>query len=166
MRRASGGESVAGACAGDGAGCPVGADHPASGTGRVRDQSCGATAPATSLSLRSQAPRSRGRTVPGKVPELFELRDRRALNNGFGNALSRAFEIVVTPLLFGLIGWFVDRALGTSPVLTVGLFAFGLVGVAVKLKLGYDREMATHDSSAATAPRQVVPPATRSGASR
>jgi len=64
---------------------------------------------------------------------------------------------VVTPLLFGFFGYLADRALGTGPALALGGFAFGVIGTAVKLKLGYDREMAVHDGSAATRPRLTAP---------
>jgi hypothetical protein len=48
--------------------------------------------------------------------------DRRDLYNGFGDAYSRAFEMVVTPAIFGLIGWFlIDARLGTRPVFTLAL---------------------------------------------
>ena len=46
---------------------------------------------------------------------MDNLREKRELYNGFGNALSRAFELVVTPLIFGLGGHLLDGALGTGP---------------------------------------------------
>lgn len=76
----------------------------------------------------------------------MELREQRHLYNGFGNALSRAFELVVTPLLFGLLGWFLDRWLGTSPVLVVVLGAFGFAGVCVRTYFQYVGAMADHDA--------------------
>ena len=36
-----------------------------------------------------------------------------------GDALAKAFEMVVTPAIFGVGGWFVDGFLGTFPVVTV-----------------------------------------------
>lgn len=36
-----------------------------------------------------------------------------------GDALAKAFEMVVTPSLFGLGGWFVDGQAGTFPLVTV-----------------------------------------------
>ena len=52
--------------------------------------------------------------------------DRRDLYNGFGDTYSRVFELVVTPTIFGLIGWFLDSWFGTFPVLalTLGLLVF------------------------------------------
>lgn len=94
-----------------------------------------------------------------RCPKLFDLRARQDTNKGFSDALARGLELVVTPLLFGFFGYLADRGLGISPVLTLGGFAFGVIGTAVKLKLGYDREMAVHDGSAATRPRVTTPPA-------
>ena len=88
---------------------------------------------------------------------MFDLRARQDLNRGFSDALVRGIELVFTPLVFGLAGWLIDRAAGTSPLFTLVLFAFGILGTAVKMKLGYDREMAAHDGTAATAPRQIAP---------
>jgi F0F1-type ATP synthase assembly protein I len=61
-----------------------------------------------------------------------ELRDRQATWNGFGNALSQAVELVAAPLLFALFGWFLDRHLGTGPVLAIALGLLGVVGVAAR----------------------------------
>jgi F0F1-type ATP synthase assembly protein I len=56
-----------------------------------------------------------------------DLRDRRELNNGFGNALSRAIELTVSPVIFGFLGFLLDRWLGTRPVFMIFLFAFTFV---------------------------------------
>ena len=55
--------------------------------------------------------------------------DTRELKNGFGDAFAAAFELTVTPAIFGLIGWFVDRQLGTTPLLTI-IFVLVTVGYA------------------------------------
>ncbi|MEY2431858.1 MAG: hypothetical protein QOC92_1583, partial [Acidimicrobiaceae bacterium] len=34
----------------------------------------------------------------------MDLRDRRELNNGFGNALARAVELTLSPVIFGFLG--------------------------------------------------------------
>ena len=52
-----------------------------------------------------------------------------------------AFELVATPALFGLIGYFLDRWLGTGPFLTIGLAAF-VAGYCIwKLWYQYTRQM-------------------------
>jgi F0F1-type ATP synthase assembly protein I len=55
------------------------------------------------------------------------LRDRQELNNGFGNALSRAVELAVTPMIFGFLGFLLDSRLGARPafMLTFFLIVFG-----------------------------------------
>ena len=54
----------------------------------------------------------------------MDLRDRRELNNGFGNALALAVELTVSPVIFGFLGFLLDGWLGTRPVLMVVLFLF------------------------------------------
>lgn len=79
---------------------------------------------------------------------MFDLTDKRAMNKGFGDGMSRAFELVATPAVFGGIGYLIDSALGTAPVATVVLAAFALVGMFVRLWYGYDTEMRQHETSA------------------
>jgi len=52
--------------------------------------------------------------------------DRRDLYNGFGDTYTRAFELVVTPTIFGLIGWWLDTRFGSFPAvaLTLGIAVF------------------------------------------
>jgi F0F1-type ATP synthase assembly protein I len=76
-----------------------------------------------------------------------DLRERRHLYNGFGNALSRGFELVVTPMVFALGGWFLDRWVGTTPVFTIVLGGFGFAGVVTRMYLQYVAAMAEHDAA-------------------
>ncbi len=55
---------------------------------------------------------------------MFDLSAKRELNNGFGNALSTAVELAVTPALMALVGWQVDRWLGTFPFVFLFFFVF------------------------------------------
>ncbi len=77
----------------------------------------------------------------------MDKRDTRDLYNGFGNGLARAFEIAVTPAVFGGIGYAVDRAVDKVPVFTIVLLLFALVGMFVRLWYGYDAEMKAHEAS-------------------
>lgn len=88
---------------------------------------------------------------------MFDLRARQDLNRGFSDALGRGVDLALTPVVFGLVGWLIDRVAGTSPLFTIAVATVGVVGTAVKIKLGYDREMASHEGTAATAPRSVAP---------
>jgi len=76
-----------------------------------------------------------------------DLKDRQHLYNGFGNGLARAIEMVVTPLLFGFIGHFVDVWLGTNPAFTILLVLFALAGMGVKMYYGYETEMKAHEAA-------------------
>lgn len=49
---------------------------------------------------------------------------RRELNRAGSDALSTAFELSVTPVLMGLIGWALDAWIGTFPLFLLVLFLF------------------------------------------
>jgi F0F1-type ATP synthase assembly protein I len=70
-----------------------------------------------------------------------ELRDRQATWNGFGEALSLAVGLVLTPLLFALFGWWLDRMLGTGPVLAIGFGLLGLFGQCAHMYYSYKVRM-------------------------
>jgi hypothetical protein len=53
-----------------------------------------------------------------------DLTLKQELNRGFGDALATAFELALTPAIMGLIGWWLDRWLGTGPFLFLFLFVF------------------------------------------
>ena len=76
----------------------------------------------------------------------MNLFDRRELNNGVGNALSRAVELTVTPLIFGFFGWLLDRWLGTWPVFALIFFVFTVAYVIWKMFIRYDEEMRRHEA--------------------
>ncbi len=95
---------------------------------------------------------------------MFDLRTRQDLNRGFSEAFGRGIDLALTPVVFGAIGWLIDRVAGTSPVFTFVVAAIGIVGTAVKIKLGYDRDMAAFGDTPATRPRAVAPlPIARTG---
>ena len=75
----------------------------------------------------------------------MDLRDRRELNNGFGNALSRAVELTVSPVIFGFLGYLLDGRLGTRPLFMIVLFAFTISYLFWKQYRHYDAEMKEHE---------------------
>jgi hypothetical protein len=87
-----------------------------------------------------------------------DLRAYREVNNGFGDGLAAAFEIVVTPLLFAFFGYLIDRWLGLHLVfaLIFGLFTFGYM--MYKLVTRYTAEMARHEADAPWARRPAAVP--------
>ncbi len=72
---------------------------------------------------------------------------RRHLNQGFGAALSNAFEIAMIPAVFGGAGWLVDRMFGTGWVFTAILAVVGLAGTFLKLYYRYSYDMAQLEES-------------------
>jgi len=57
------------------------------------------------------------------------------------------FELVFSPLLLALVGYGLDRLLGTLPVFTIIFAVVGLAGAVVKLYFTYRYEMQQHESS-------------------
>ncbi len=51
----------------------------------------------------------------------------------FGEGVVKAFEVVLTPILFALIGLAVDYKFHTAPLFTLGLLFFGIAGMTIKL---------------------------------
>lgn len=71
-----------------------------------------------------------------------------ATSKGYGDAMGRGFELALSLVVIGAFGWLVDHLAGTSPIFTIVFSVVGFVGVGVKLWLGYDLEMRTHDDGA------------------
>jgi hypothetical protein len=71
----------------------------------------------------------------------------RQLNRGYHDGFTRALEIVITPLLFGYLGSLLDGWLGTRPGFTLGLAAFAVAGLFVKLWVTYDQAMRRHEAA-------------------
>ena len=71
----------------------------------------------------------------------MELRERRALNQGFERALAQGLEIVASVFVFGLLGWWLDCVFGTAPVLMIAFGLLGVFAVAVRSYLWYKASM-------------------------
>ncbi len=74
--------------------------------------------------------------------------ERRELYNGFGNGMSMAVELAVSPLIFVGLGWLLDRWLGLWPVLTVVLSVVGVVAGFVRTWYRYDLQMREQEAKA------------------
>ena len=85
-----------------------------------------------------------------------DLRDRRQTWTGFSDALARGIELVVTPLLFGLGGWYLDRWAGTRPLFTLLLFLLAIAGISARMYYGYMATMEEHDRAGAWARPQAA----------
>jgi F0F1-type ATP synthase assembly protein I len=80
---------------------------------------------------------------------VVDLSARRELNRGFGDALSMAVELAVTPALFALLGWWLDSWLGTTPLFLLFLFVFTCCYEIWKLFMRYDARMRREEARVA-----------------
>ena len=71
----------------------------------------------------------------------MDLREKRALYNGFGDTLTRAVEFVAAPAIFAFLGRLLDGLLGTEPLFMVALATFAFVGVVVRAYFAYEVAM-------------------------
>jgi F0F1-type ATP synthase assembly protein I len=83
--------------------------------------------------------------------------ERREIYQGRSDGFAKAVEIVVTPLVLGMLGHFLDGWLGTGPVLTVLLAAWGLIAVVIITYYGYEAQMkAEEDKLFGPGPRRAA----------
>lgn len=73
--------------------------------------------------------------------------DKREITEQIASSHS-SFELVLSPVLFGLAGWWIDSKLGTGPIFAVGLAVFGLVAAVVTVYFGYRARMDAADAHA------------------
>ena len=94
-----------------------------------------------------------------------DVRHSRQTWKGFDDAFARGIELVATPLLFGLGGWYLDRRAGTRPLFTLVLFLVAVVGMAARMYYAYAAAMEEHDRAGAWARPSRPASAPRSGTS-
>ncbi len=61
------------------------------------------------------------------------------------DALGQAIEFAAVPVLLGAIGWWLDRAWGTEPILLIALACFGVVGSFASFYYRYREQTARLD---------------------
>ena len=76
---------------------------------------------------------------------MFDQRAKQQLNRGYSDGMARGTELVLSMVLLGAIGWMIDGWLGTGHVFGIIFGTIGVAGTALKLKLGYDRQMAVEE---------------------
>ncbi len=89
-----------------------------------------------------------------------QAEQRGELTKGLDTALSKAFELALTPALIGLVGWLIDSRLGWTPVFTLVFFFLGVVGTSLSAWYRYDAAMVEQETLSATA-RAARPPRRR-----
>ena len=67
--------------------------------------------------------------------------ETREMKQGFGDAFAAAFELVVTPTIFGFLGWLVDARLGLFPVFTVAFVVVTLAYASWRLARTYGESL-------------------------
>lgn len=72
----------------------------------------------------------------------------RETTQGF-NKSHGSFELAMSPLILGLIGLWIDRRVGTTPLFVISLALFGLIGAGLKVFYTYRYEMAQHSAKLA-----------------
>ena len=83
------------------------------------------------------------------------------LYNGFGEGLSRAFELALTPAIIGGFGYLLDRWLGLLPLFTIIFFLVAMVGLIARMWYGYDARMKEHERTGPWAATTAAPGAER-----
>ncbi|MBW3548737.1 MAG: AtpZ/AtpI family protein [Actinobacteria bacterium] len=73
-------------------------------------------------------------------------RERQETYNGANDAMARAMEMAVTPIIFGFLGYRLDLWLGSAPAFTVGLATFCLGYLSWKMYVAYSVEMQAHEA--------------------
>ena len=64
---------------------------------------------------------------------------------GYGDGLSQALSLVVGPVLFGLLGAFIDSKLGTAPLFLLVFGLFGVLAACVTVFYRVPGRMERHD---------------------
>ena len=77
--------------------------------------------------------------------DLMNQRDQKTAWEGFGDGLTQAVEMAVTPVVLALLGLWIDGRVGTRPAFTLLLLVFGIVGVFVKAYYHYEARAAALD---------------------
>jgi len=72
--------------------------------------------------------------------------DKRDLYRGADDGYTRAMELALTPVVAGAIGYLIDRAIGTLPLMTIVLLMVAVVATFLKMYYTYDTTMKAHDA--------------------
>jgi F0F1-type ATP synthase assembly protein I len=63
------------------------------------------------------------------------------LYRNFGDGFTRAVELAITPVIFGALGYGLDKWLGTMPIFLTVFFLLAIVGMLLRTWYGYAYRM-------------------------
>lgn len=72
----------------------------------------------------------------GVTPE-HQPTERGELYRNFGDGFTRAFELAVTPVIFGAAGYWLDGRIGVRPLLTLVFTLLAILGLLLRTWYGY-----------------------------
>ena len=96
-----------------------------------------------------------GLTISGTAAPAFRPTEQGELYRGFETGFSRGFEVALTPIILGALGYGLDRWIGIVPVLTILFVLIAVVGVFARMWYGYDATMREHEAQAPWAANKV-----------
>ncbi len=76
----------------------------------------------------------------------MDPRQRGETYRGADRALAMAFDLTLTPAIFGFLGYRLDRWVGSMPVFTIVLSMVALSYVVWKAYVAYEAEMQVHEA--------------------
>ena len=62
-----------------------------------------------------------------------------------GDALSHGLAMASVPVVFGLLGWWVDSLVGTGPIVLIALAVFGVASSFASAYYRYEQKISRHD---------------------
>ena len=80
-----------------------------------------------------------GEAAPGPQGEIYR---------NFGDGFTRAFELAFTPVIFGALGYALDRWLGIVPAFTMAFVLLSLIGMLLRTWYGYVYRMEALEAKA------------------
>ena len=84
--------------------------------------------------------------VQSRVPR-WASPARSAGVTAFGDGAARGIEFAGVLVIFLGLGWLLDQWLGTKPWCMIALSVFSLVGLFVRMWIGYEQQMQAHEAS-------------------
>lgn len=110
-------------------------------------------------SLRSLVSRqAAAAALAAGVSPGHEPTERGDLYRNFGDGFTRAFELAVTPVIFGAAGYWLDGRAGIRPVLTILFTLLAVIGLLLRTWYGYAYRMQKLEESGPWASRPPVLP--------